>query len=183
MVPSRPRVNKRSNLFFCPHWVIKRALWLKIIEPKHITHFNNIPAHNSMTYTPRWTLKLDWTKDQEMFFGEQACTSRNGSSNRYFPFVKSMNHNSTTDILNTSISEPLGKHMTKLKYVNISGLRWFQGKITENNFLPYCILAKTLWSLVKISNVISLKGILEWRLVNVEHSFYSPLFSKRFLCI
>lgn len=62
-----------------------------------------------MTYTPRWTLKLDWTKDQEMFFGEQVCTSRNGSSNRYFPFVMSMNHNSTTHILNTSISEPLGK--------------------------------------------------------------------------
>jgi len=77
VVPSGPRVSKKSNIFFA-HTENKECSPAKNYKAKTHTHFNNTLAYNSITYAPRWTLKLDWTKDEEMLFGEQACAGKNG---------------------------------------------------------------------------------------------------------
>lgn len=64
----------------------------------HHTYINNVLSHNNIIYIPKWALKLDWTKDHEMFFEQQVCTGSSSSSNRYFPFLMSMSHYYSTHL-------------------------------------------------------------------------------------
>ena len=57
-------------LFCSPTVSNKKRSLAKILEPKYMTYFTNRFAHDSITYKPRWNLKLDWTKDQETFLHE-----------------------------------------------------------------------------------------------------------------